>query len=351
VSIRGIVVCLILGLAVQPPVFIHANQNALSTVRELYSSADYEGALAAIEHLGNDPAESEEFADYRILCLLALDRTEDARQAMASVVEANPFHHLLDGQAPPKLQTTFEETRRALLPGIVQRLYDDAKASYDRGEASATRKFERLIKVLDDPDVGDARLSDLRAVASGFIDLSKASTADVKVTEPAQLSPAEGLSLSKADSHTDDGRRKPETTNDSHVEPAQVVASTPAAKVDKPNTPLTGPPDLIRVTSRGAIPVFTPKEPPPPGLEPPLAVSQSIPQWTAKRSSEYHGVLEVSINEQGDVTTVALRQSMLPAFDQALLKAARSWKFKPALLDGTAVPFVKRIEIQVLPDQ
>src|SRR5262249_41107341 len=158
--------------------------------------------------------------------------------------------HLLDGQAPPKLRTRFEETRRALLPGLVQRLYDDAKSSYDKGDPSATRKFERLIAVLDDPDLEDARLSDLRAVASGFIDLSKAASGDVKVTEPARPSRAEGVSVSVAPSLTNDGGQKPETATVPRPEPAPVIAAAPATKVDQPNTPLTGAPDLIRVTSR-----------------------------------------------------------------------------------------------------
>jgi TonB family protein len=350
-SIRGIVVGLIIWLALQSPVFLHANQDPISTVRELYVSADYEGALAAIGRLGDAAAHNEEFADYRILCLLALDRTDDARQAIASLVEANPFHHLLDGQAPPKLRTRFEETRRALLPGLVQRLYDDAKSSYDKADPSATRKFERLIAVLDDPDLEDARLSDLRAVASGFINLSKAASANVKVTEPAHPSRVEGVSVGAAPAHANDEGRKPETTHVSPTEPAPPTTFTQVTKVEKPNTALTGPPDLIRITSRGAVPVITPKEPPPAGLEPPLAISQSIPQWTAKRSGELHSVLEVSINEQGNVTTVALQQPMQPAFDQALLKAAGSWKYKPALLNGTPVPFVKLIEIQILSER
>jgi TonB family protein len=338
-SIRGIVVGLVGWLAFQTVVQIHANQDALSTVRELYLSADYEGALATIDRLGDDArGDRTQIADYRILCLLALDRSGEARQAIVSTVETDPFHHLLDGQAPPKLRTKFEETRKALLPGVVQHLYADAKASYDKHDPSAAQKFERLIALLDDPGLEDARLSDLRAVASGFRDLSQAASEEVKVTEPPQLpaSRPEDASAGLAAANANGGGGQPDTTNE--IRPG----------------PLTGPPDLIRVTSKGSIPVITPKEPPPPGLEPPLAASQSIPQWTPRRSAapqDYHGLLEVTIDEQGNVTTVALQQPMQPAFDKALLKAARSWKFKPALLNGTPVPFVKLIEIQILSDR
>jgi TonB family protein len=113
---------------------------------------------------------------------------------------------------------------------------------------------------------------------------------------------------------------------------------------------LTGAPDRIRVTSKGASLVITPKDPPPPGLEPPVAIAQPFPEWSPRRTAApqtYRGILEVTIDEQGTVTNVALQQAMQPAFDQALLKAARKWKYKPALLNGTAVPFVKVIEIQI----
>jgi TonB family protein len=96
--------------------------------------------------------------------------------------------------------------------------------------------------------------------------------------------------------------------------------------------------------------VFTPKAPPPPGLEPPLPISQSFPEWSPRRNAApqtYRAVLEVTIDEQGNVTAAALRQSLQPAFDQALLNAARKWKYRPALLNGSPVRFVKVIEIQI----
>jgi TonB family protein len=61
----------------------------------------------------------------------------------------------------------------------------------------------------------------------------------------------------------------------------------------------------------------------------------------------YRGIVELTIDEQGNVTTVALQQPMQPAFDQALIKAARTWKYKPALRNGRPVPFLKVIEIQI----
>ena len=121
-----------------------------------------------------------------------------------------------------------------------------------------------------------------------------------------------------------------------------------------PARPLTGPPDKIRVSRRGATPLFTAKDPPPPGLEPPLVISQTIPQWSWRgRAAEqsHTGRVEITIDEEGKVTAAAIQQPIQPAFDQALLKASRTWKYKPALLNGTPVSFVKVIEIQIQPDR
>src|SRR5262249_5214345 len=97
-------------------------------------------------------------------------------------------------------------------------------------------------------------------------------------------------------------------------------------------------------------PVFTPKAPPPPGVEPPLPIAQFFPEWSQRRNAApqtLRTIVQVTIDEKGNVTTVALQRSVKLSFDEALLKAARKWKYKPALLNGTPVPFVKLIEIQI----
>ena len=42
---------------------------------------------------------------------------------------------------------------------------------------------------------------------------------------------------------------------------------------------------------------------------------------------------------------------MQPTYDKNLIKAARTWKYRPALLNGRPVPFVKVIEIQIQADR
>ena len=84
---RRFTIGLIVWLACQMVGAVHANQDPLPTVRELYLSADYEGALAVLDRLGRPTRDSHpELADYRVLCLLALDRRDEARQAIRAIV-------------------------------------------------------------------------------------------------------------------------------------------------------------------------------------------------------------------------------------------------------------------------
>jgi Gram-negative bacterial TonB protein C-terminal len=324
---------------------VDANQDPVSNVRELYLSADYEGALAILDHLDRPTRDSHaELADYRVLCLLALDRRDEARQAIRAIVERDPAHRLSDVQASPRMQTAFQDLRKALLPDIVQQLYAEAKAKFDKHDPSAADTFDRLMTLLDDPDLKDAQLSDLRAVASGFRDLSKSANA-----VPAQKATSEEVVLTPS---------RPESASDTtpvRLKADTAYSSEPAATVvPKPSGPMTGPPDKIRVTPAGASLVFSPKPPPPPGVEMALAVSQPIPQWSRrwiKTQQNFDSTLELTIDEQGNVTTVALHQPLHPMFDKALLKLAHTWKYTPARLNGTPVPFLKLVDIHIQPDR
>jgi TonB family protein len=344
---RRLAISLIVWLACQIAAAVYANQDPVSNVRELYLSADYEGALAVLDRLDRATRDSHaELADYRVLCLLALDRRDEARQAIRAIVERDPAHRLSDVQASPRMQTMFQEARKALLPDIVQRMYADAKAAFDRHDPSAANTFDRLMVLLDDPDLRDAQLSDLRAVASGFRDLSKAAHA-----EPAQESASEEVRLPPSPPEV----RPEQSRGTASLAVVNGGGGKPdTTYVSKPAGPLTGPPDKIRVTPDGSSPVFSPKAPPPPGVEPAFAISQPMPQWSRRwirTQKNYDSVLELTIDEQGNVTTVALQQPMHPMFDKALLKLARTWKYTPARLNGTPVSFLKVIDIQIQPER
>ena len=283
-----------------------AAQDTMGRAKELYLSASYDEALAVLERLqfeatGNT---ATEIAQYRAFCLLALDRTEDARKAIAGIVDMDPFYHPSEVDASPRVRGVFQEVRRPLLPGIVQRMYTEARAAFDRKDPRAAVQFEKVVALLDDPDLKGTAAADLRTLASGFRDLSKAAAA-------AAVLPAAPVAAVAPS-------------------PAQVAAPSPA--------PLSNP--------------FAAREGDA-GVTPPVTLSASLPPWApskiADRQRGFKGALEVTIDEAGDVEAVALRQSVHPAYDGDLLKAARSWKFKPAMKGGFPVLYVKVVEVQLQP--
>jgi len=104
----------------------------------------------------------------------------------------------------------------------------------------------------------------------------------------------------------------------------------------RPVRPLTGPPDTIRVSAKGASPVFTAKEPPPPGPRAPLAIAHRFRKVAEGRvgTAGLPRLLELTIDDHG-TSPPSLATVRCPTFDKALLKAAQTWKYKPALLKGT----------------
>jgi TonB family protein len=282
-----------------------AGQEGLAHAKDLYASAAYDEALALLDHLASDsaPAEKEEAAEYRVFCLLALQRSDDARTAIDAIVRDDPFRLPTDSQASPRIRAVFQEERKKLLPEIVQRSYVDAKAAFDKKDPKAVTAFDRLLSLLDDPDTkGIPGLGDFRTLAVGFRDLAKVAAEPT----PAASGGPNGLSPSSS------------TTS----------APTPPAR-----------------------PIFTEGQP---GVIAPVGVSQPTPHWrppvaTVRSGQEYKGILEVLIDESGHVEAVTVRESIYPSYDPELVKIARTWKFNPATNDGVPIRYLKMIEIRLKP--
>jgi len=61
------------------------------------------------------------------------------------------------------------------------------------------------------------------------------------------------------------------------------------------------------------------------------------------------GSVEIVVDETGTVTTAITRVSVNAAYDRLALATARSWRYRPAILDGVAVKF--RLLVQLQPPQ
>jgi len=159
--------------------------------------------------------------------------------------------------------------------------------------------------LLDDPDLRDwSAAADLRAVASAFRDLAKAVAVAVSAAAPAPVAPAPD------------------------IKPAEFRPLPPFERSD------------IIYTMNDA------------DVTAPVALAQRTPQWRPsyqEASQEYRGTLRLMIDKSGAVESATMTTGTRPAYDQALIRAARDWKFQPAEKQGRPVRYLKIIEIHLAP--
>ena len=135
IALPAIVACLAVSSAIQSDA---AASDELTRAKDLYRSAAYDEALVALEQVALESTGDirTEANEYRLFCLIALDRKVEARTAIESMVNADPFHKI-SIQASPRVLLMFNDIRQSLLPGLVQREYATAKTSFDREDPEA----------------------------------------------------------------------------------------------------------------------------------------------------------------------------------------------------------------------
>jgi len=177
---------LLVTLALAPQV---AAQDSLQAVKDLYASAAYEDALTAVAKIDSPAEPNVEAEQYRVFCLVALGRMDDAAQAVESVLTLQPEYRPNSSDASPRIQTLFSQVRQRLGPTLVKRMYQQGRAAMDRKDREeAVGQFQAMLRIANDPDVrNEASMSELRELGSGFLELSKALPAKPK---PAEAAPA-----------------------------------------------------------------------------------------------------------------------------------------------------------------
>jgi tetratricopeptide (TPR) repeat protein len=284
--------------------------------RSLYASAAYEDALARFATI-TAAEETVQVEQYKALCFVALGRVPEAQQALERMVVANPLYVMRESDVSPRLITMFREVRKRVLPTEVRSRYTKAKTSYDekRFEA-AVQQFKELIAILGDPDVGaESGLPDLKMLGEGFLKLADAE-ATAAAAAAAKPTPPPDLAV---------GPPTPPVPPASGTRPAATSTAAPDPIYSADDKDVTPPVDAVR-----RMPVW----------DPPLP---------AMRKMYFRGVLEVVIDETGNVKETRMRQAVSPHYDPALLAAAMQWKFKPAMKDGRPVKYRKLIEIILQP--
>lgn len=280
-------------------------QSAVAAARELYAGAEYDACLTTLESAQVPPGDDVLAGEYRVLCLIGLNRVADATKAVESLLRAEPLYQV-PPDTPPRYKTLVETTRRALLPSLARERYGTAKEDFDaRLYTAAENGFRTVIALVDDPAIAaedTATLGDLKTLAGGFLDLIAA--------QPAPASPA-----------------------------ASVPDSAPAPQHEGSAQP--APTSTAMAPASNAVPVITP----------PVAIVEAFPVWrgTGDRPSPlpFRGKLELVIDERGLVTSARLLQPVHPFYDERLLKAAATWRYRPAERDGKPVSFTKIISIEL----
>jgi TonB family protein len=288
----------------------------LSAARELYASAAYEEALAALNRVraaGAPATDAFAVEQYRAFCLLALGRGAEAQSSIEALVVADPLYQP-SSEVSPRVRTAFSDVRRRLLPSIIPQQYAKAKAAFDRKDyGAAAAGFGQVLRVMADPEVvqlaGQPPLSDLRTLAAGFQELS------IKAIPPPPLQVAP----------------RP-------VAPTAAAATVPAA------TPIAVPLPPSAAVVQAAARIYSSFDA---KVLMPAVIRQDLPPFAGRLSDASTGALEIIINEKGQVEAATIRESVSPAYDRLAVDAARSWRYKPAMLDGVPVKFRKLISIAV----
>ena len=274
-------------------------QGSLSTARDLYAAAAYDEALTALNALssgGDAINDSSTVALYKALCLYGLNRNTEGDRAVEAMVAQHPMYRPPLDELSPRMRTTVIDTRKRMLPAILQQQYADAKSAYERQDyATALAGFKQVIEGTSDPDLAVAAaqspLRDLVTLATGFRDLAD------KAMMPT-LAPK--------------------------------VAVTLPGPVAVPSAP--------RIYSVNDTDVVSP-----------VAVRQVIPTYTRPVTLRKTAVVELLINETGAVESASMLSKLEPAYDHAIVAAAKTWRYEPAKLNGQPVKYQKRVQITLVP--
>jgi hypothetical protein len=266
-------------------------QEPLAHIRDLYSNAAYEDVLSALA--ADDSAPPPELGQYKVFSLIALGRVPDAEKAAEAVIIANPRFQP-DRDASPRVLELFTKVRQRIAPDLLKSMYVNAKESLDRKDRDdAIRGFGEIVAVANDPDLREDKVvGDLRLLASGFLDLSRALPVATPASAPPDPSPA-------------------------------------------PPTPTTrpAPPALPHVVA-------------------PVPISETMPRWLPSEAlarSEFRGRILLRIDAEGKVVSSQMLASATPEYDSLLLRASKQWTYKPGQSDGVAVPSERIVEVVLKP--
>src|SRR5258706_1203897 len=277
-----------LGLALAVATSAPAAQDPLSTAKDLYASAAYEDALAALARVDQGQAPptpdlARQIEQYRVYCLYALGRTTEAESAAERLIRRVPLVQPED--ASPRLEAMFLTVRKRLLPSLIRAEYRTARSALDEKNFSKAEphllQAHKMLAAVQEVGALDEALADLGVLVDGFLELARgaARTAPVEAAVP------------------------PVSAN------PVVVAAAPTAR------------EAAAPTVKSAPSIYSSGDE---GVAPPVALFQQFPPLPLAlrpmmRLARPTVVLEMLIDETGAVQESVLRQAINPSYDTVLL--------------------------------
>jgi len=306
-------------------------QDSLTAAKDLYASAAYEDALSTLTRLteggGAAPDIARQVDEYRAFCLYALGRTGEAESVAETMIRRDPMMKLDSPDVSPRLEVMFSTVRKRLLPSLIRERFKTARTALEQKNLKEAEpqlaEAKLMIADAEKLAIKDDGLADLSVLVDGFLQLVR-STADQR-----------------------QATAQPAAANVPQESPAVIGT---AAQATAPRRTEAAPAPAPRRTESAPAPASAPRvyTVDDVGVVPPAVINQRMPAMTPDlvritKAMNTSAVVEVVIDEKGDVVDATIIKSVNTSFDNIVIGAARRWKYRPALKDGVAVRYVKTL--------
>ncbi|HTM05568.1 MAG TPA: hypothetical protein VL173_18790 [Vicinamibacterales bacterium] len=296
IGLRHLAIALMLAVTTAP-LAADGLDTLVDEAKALYANASYEAALKLLDAA---PATADDADEYRALCLLALNRTDDAQRVLERLITHAPTLVPASDDFPPRFLSLYNAVRERLLPTIVMDVLAKAREDFKTSKPTeAARRFQQVLTLSKEPSLAERQeVQGAATVAAAFLDLLKAT---------------DGASSRAA-----------------LAAPRPTAASAAAAATTTPAP-----------------------EPAKPVTAPAVAIRQTVPRWSAtsrgEPASTLQGAVRILIGVDGKVRFASIEARIDPRYDELLLNAAYNWVYKPAMMNGMPVESERLITVQVTP--
>ena len=309
-------------------------QDPLVAAKDLYASAAYEDALSQLSRLdgrSTAPGIARQADQYRVFCLFALGRTQEAETIAEAMIRKDPLAQLDSTDASPRLEMMFSDLRKRLMPSLIRERFKTARSALDKksfSEAGPPLTEARLMIVeAEKLGVRDAGLADLSVLVDGFLLLIR-SSAEQPTSPVAKAGASGGTPPPPVPSRQPDSEAgsRPVSTPPAPAAGSRPASAAPPAPAAKPRA--------YSIDDEG--------------VAPPVAIDQQMPAIPPAmavliKRRQASGLVDLLIDETGHVLEATIRQSLNASFDAMIVQSARRWKYRPATKDGVPVRYVKTL--------